>query len=77
MKILALLLVVSGIYFFGNSDLNAHENPASTNDVNPKQTETTIELEQGEHSLQLLLGNYLHIPHDKPVLSKKITITVE
>lgn len=41
------------------------------------QTETTIELEPGEHTLQLLLGNYLHIPHDKPVLSKKITITVE
>ena len=41
------------------------------------QTETTIELPPGEHTLQLLLGNYLHIPHDKPVLSKKITITVE
>ncbi len=41
------------------------------------QTETVIELEPGQHSLQLLLGNYLHIPHDKPVLSKKITINVE
>jgi hypothetical protein len=41
------------------------------------QTETTIELEPGEHTLQLLLGNYLHIPHDPPVVSKKITITVE
>ncbi len=41
------------------------------------QTETTIELEPGEHTLQLLLGNYLHIPHDEPVLSEKITINVQ
>ena len=41
------------------------------------QTETTIDLEPGEHTLQLVLGNYLHIPHDPPVVSKKITITVE
>lgn len=40
------------------------------------QTETTIDLPAGEHSLQLLLGNYLHIPHKEPVISKKITITV-
>ncbi|MFT5172817.1 MAG: hypothetical protein ACI8W7_000985, partial [Gammaproteobacteria bacterium] len=31
----------------------------------------------GSHTLQLLLGNYVHIPHDPPVLSKKITITVK
>ncbi len=41
------------------------------------QTETTIELEPGQHTLQLLLGNYLHIPHDTPVVSKKITVTVQ
>ena len=41
------------------------------------QTEATLTLEPGEHTLQLLLGNHLHIPHDKPVLSEKITITVE
>ena len=40
------------------------------------QTEASIELEPGEHTLQLLLGNYLHIPHDKPVISEKITIIV-
>ena len=40
------------------------------------QTETLVELEPGEHSLQLLLGNHLHIPHDPPVISEKITITV-
>jgi len=41
------------------------------------QTETTIALEPGTHSLQLLLGNFLHIPHQQAVISKKITITVE
>ncbi|MBX2847337.1 MAG: DUF4399 domain-containing protein [Acidiferrobacterales bacterium] len=41
------------------------------------QTEAELELEPGEHTLQLVLGNYLHIPHDPPVISKKITITVE
>ena len=40
------------------------------------QTETVIELEPGLHTLQLLLGNHVHIPHDRPVLSEKITITV-
>lgn len=41
------------------------------------QTETSVELEAGEHTLQLLLGNYLHIPHDQPVMSDKITVTVK
>ena len=41
------------------------------------QTETMLELEPGEYTLQLLLGNHLHIPHAEPVISKKITITVE
>ena len=41
------------------------------------QTEAQIELPAGHHNLQLLLGNYAHVPHDKPVLSEKIHITVE
>lgn len=41
------------------------------------QTQVTLELEPGEHTLQLLLGDYRHIPHDKPITSKKITITVK
>ncbi len=41
------------------------------------QTETEIELEPGQHTLQLVLGDYLHIPHDPPVMSETITITVE
>jgi len=41
------------------------------------QTEVDIELEPGEHTLQLLLGDYRHVPHDPAVLSERITITVE
>ena len=40
------------------------------------QTETSLDLAPGVHSLQLLLGNHLHVPHQAPVLSEKITITV-
>ena len=41
------------------------------------QTETTLELKPGKHTLQLLLGDFGHIPHDPVVASKKITITVK
>lgn len=41
------------------------------------QTETILELAPGEHTLQLLLGDYSHIPHRPPLLSERITITVE
>lgn len=41
------------------------------------QTEAVIELAPGTYSLQLLLGNYAHVPHDKPVLSEPITVRVE
>lgn len=41
------------------------------------QTETTLTLTPGEHTLQLLLGNYLHVPHQSPVMSEKITVTVQ
>lgn len=41
------------------------------------QTETILNLPAGKHTLQLILGDYSHIPHDPPVLSEKITIIVE
>jgi hypothetical protein len=41
------------------------------------QTETTLTLPPGKHTLQLVLGDFLHIPHEPAVISKKITITVE
>ena len=40
------------------------------------QTETTLTLEPGTHTLQLLLGDYLHRPHQPAVVSEKISITV-
>ena len=40
-------------------------------------TSTEISLEAGEHTLQLLLGDHMHIPHDPPLVSQQIAITVE
>ena len=40
------------------------------------QTEVQLELPPGKHTLQLVLGDWIHLAHDPPVLSKKITITV-
>ena len=40
------------------------------------QTEAVIELPPGTHTLQLLVGDAHHIPHEPPVMSKKITIVV-
>ena len=52
--------------------------PADTRHVHfgGGQTETRIELSPGPHELQLVLGDRLHIPHDPPVVSDRITITV-
>jgi hypothetical protein len=41
------------------------------------QTETTLELAPGSHSLQLILGDWSHVPFDPPVVSEPITIVVE
>ncbi len=53
--------------------------PADANHVHfgKGQTETTLELKPGKHTLQLLLGDQLHMPHDPAVVSKKITIVVK
>lgn len=40
------------------------------------QTETMIELPAGKHTLQLLMGDHSHMPHNPPVYSRKIRITV-
>lgn len=40
------------------------------------QTEAVIELSPGTHTLQLLLGDERHIPHEPPILSEPITIEV-
>jgi hypothetical protein len=52
--------------------------PADANHVHfgKGQTETTLELAPGEHTLQLLLGDGNHVPHQPPLASAIITITV-
>jgi hypothetical protein len=60
------------------ADLNA---PLPTSDnvrhFGKGQTEATIELKPGKHTLQLVLGDDKHTPHNPPVMSKKITVTVK
>ena len=41
------------------------------------QTQTTIDLPAGTHTMQLVLGDLNHIPHSPPVASEVITIIVE
>jgi hypothetical protein len=41
------------------------------------QTQTVVALPAGTHTLQLVLGDWTHIPHNPPVMSERITITVE
>ena len=41
------------------------------------QTEAIVELKKGRHTLQIVMGDYSHIPHDPPVMSEQITINVE
>jgi hypothetical protein len=53
--------------------------PADENHVHfgMGQTEAELTLAPGEHRLQLLLADELHMPHDPPLLSEPIAITVE
>jgi hypothetical protein len=41
------------------------------------QTEATVTLPPGQHTLQLVFADWTHIPHDPPVMSERITITVK
>lgn len=41
------------------------------------QTEANVELPKGVHKLQLVLGDHNHAPHEPPVMSQVITVTVE
>ena len=41
------------------------------------QTEITLNLEKGTHTMQAVLADYSHIPHDPPVMSEVITIKVK
>jgi hypothetical protein len=41
------------------------------------QTETSLKLTPGKHTLQLVLGDHLHVPLGQPWVSEKITVTVK
>ena len=52
--------------------------PSSSNHIHfgGGQSETVINLDPGKYSLQLLLGNFTHTPHNPPVISEQIKIEV-
>lgn len=64
-----------------DADLPAPNEPVPSDDnyrhFGGGQTQTTVELAPGSHTLQLILGDHNHVPHDPPVVSQKINITVQ
>lgn len=68
---------------FGTGDAGAEETayaiPADDNHrhFGKGQTEVTLDLAPGTHTLQLVMGDYGHVPHVPPVMSEQVTITVE
>ncbi|MDJ0916388.1 MAG: DUF4399 domain-containing protein [Woeseiaceae bacterium] len=64
-----------------NAELPAFDQPIPADDnyrhFGDGSTSTSLELEPGTYKLQMILGDYLHIPHDPPIYSDPITITVE
>ena len=64
-----------------NAELPAFDQPIPANDnyrhFGDGSTSVSVELEPGTYTLQMILGDYLHIPHDPPVYSDPITVTVE
>ncbi|HYG90239.1 MAG TPA: DUF4399 domain-containing protein [Azospirillum sp.] len=63
-----------------DADLTNMDEPIPNNKNNLHfgggQTEARLELPPGKHTLQMVLGDFDHVPHDPPVMSEKITITV-
>ncbi|WP_455202012.1 DUF4399 domain-containing protein [Kaarinaea lacus] len=64
-----------------NTDVPTMSKPIPS-DANHKhfgggQTEVILDLKPGKHTLQLLLGDKGHVPHNPAVMSEKITITVK
>ncbi|ABV93830.1 conserved hypothetical protein [Dinoroseobacter shibae DFL 12 = DSM 16493] len=41
------------------------------------QTQVTLDLPPGEHTMQLVVGDMNHVPHDPPIMTEVITVTVE
>lgn len=61
-----------------DADLIANGIPADENHIHygGGQTQATYDLEPGEYTMQLVLGDQFHVPHDPPVVSDVITVTV-
>jgi len=63
-----------------NSELKSFDEPIPNNKQNlhfgAGQTEARIELPPGRHTIQMVLGDTDHVPHDPPVMSQKITVIV-
>ena len=53
--------------------------PADENHIHfgKGQTQTLLTLDPGEHTLQLLFGDWMHVPHTEPIFSEKIKIFVK
>lgn len=64
----------------GAEDADLLENGVPTDDNHKHfgggQTEVMLDLPAGTHTLQLVLGDEFHVPHNPPVASEVITITV-
>lgn len=41
------------------------------------QTSTNLELRPGKHTIQLLFADYSHTPHEKPLITDKITFFIK
>ncbi len=52
--------------------------PSSSNHIHfgGGQTESLVNLMPGDYSLQLVLGDMTHTPHNPPIISQRINITV-
>lgn len=65
----------------GAEDVELMENGVPTDDNHRHfgggQTEVTLDLPAGTHTLQLVLGDEFHVPHNPPVVSEVITITLK
>lgn len=63
---------------FGDADIGEVV-PADDNHLHfgGGQTQVTLDLPPGEHTIQLVLGDWDHVPHDPPVVSDVISLTVE
>jgi len=52
--------------------------PSSSNHIHfgGGQTESLVDLMPGDYSIQLVLGDMTHTPHNPPIISQRINITV-